>query len=287
MEIILFTIVICCKYSSKHINDRLMNNSQTQNFEKNGHLIIKNYFNKKKIYELQRDILDLIEVIGKKKIKKIKSQDYSVLIGQQLIILQKKNRNLVSLLYEEIKNIPSFQSIYSDKKNIDLFKKLRAGSIPLIPSLSAGIRLDFPNERMYVAQPHQEFPAHPYSEDGIVFWSPLIKLKKDSGMPIIWKGSHLSKKIFKLEKAKRRAFYKAAISKKTLSLFDNFQLPTANIGDLVLFDFRLIHSSGRNISIYPRVTCQFRVYNSKNMNLKSKLYTTRKKIEKLRSLKSF
>lgn len=263
-----------------------MVNYQIKNFKKNGYLIIKNYFNKKHIYDLQKDILDLIEVVGKKKIIKRKSTDYSTLIGQQLNILKKKNRNLVSVLYEEMKNIPSFQSIYCSKKNIKLFKKLRVNSIPLIPSSSAGIRLDFPDERIYASQPHQEYPFHPYSEDGLVFWSPLIELKKNSGMPIIWKGSHLSKKIFKTEKATRRAFYKTYIPKKILSLYDEYQLPTVSVGDLVIFDFRLIHSSGKNNSTYARVTCQFRLYNYKNTNLKSKLYTTRKKIEKLRSLES-
>ena len=230
-------------------------------FCKNGFIVIKNFYDIKRIKSIRNAISDII---------KIKSLDHGVFVSDDPLYnmnyafmdLIKIDRNQGALIYDAIKQIPEFVRLISDEKNEILFSMLRKNSLPGLAKNGDGIRIDIPYEDKYMAPWHQEFPAQLRSLDGIVFWSPLIEMSKDLGPVEIAAKSHIDglKKVYH-EKNKKDAYGLRISDENLIDKKYDIVSPLANPGDLILMDFLTIHKSGENISKTPRWSMQFRYFN--------------------------
>lgn len=176
-----------------------------------------------------------------------------------------RNRAWGGEVYDAVKQIPAFMRLVTNARNDDLFRTLRPGSDPGIAAGGYGIRIDNPGEDKFRAPWHQEFPAQLRSPDGIVFWSPLVKVTADlgpvelaigsqrEGMVPVWKDDAGIGKAgayaLRLDReAERLAKYPHAA-------------PCTEPGDLIVMDFLTLHQSGENVSDRPRWSMQWRVFN--------------------------
>lgn len=168
-------------------------------------------------------------------------------------------------VYDAIKQIPAFLRLVSSPRNTEVFEALRPGADAGIAAGGYGIRIDNPGEERFRAFWHQEFPAQLRSLDGVVFWSPLLRVTPDMGPVEIAAGSHKEGPIPVFQDdggADKSGAYALRIDREAERLAKYTRVaPCAKPGDLILMDFLTLHQSGFNVSDRPRWSMQFRYFN--------------------------
>jgi ectoine hydroxylase-related dioxygenase (phytanoyl-CoA dioxygenase family) len=240
-----------------------------KNFYDNGFLVLKNFYDiETEIRPIQKAIYQIIGLV---------MQRHSISIERDLfsgdnfdsgyLELIAINRDYGSEVYDLVKQIPSFLRLIASDKAQELFCKLRDTDVPGIGAASYGIRIDNPFEEIFRSQWHQEFLVQPQSMDGIVFWTPLLKVTEDMGPVIVCSKSHKDG-LCMYSKTKAYAnkigAYKIGINDEdaVVSRYEKIA-PLTSPGDLILMDFLTIHQSGFNISDRSRWTIQSRFFNFK------------------------
>ena len=104
--------------------------------------------------------------------------------------LIKQDRRLGAEIYDAVKFIPAFWRLVATPLHARLMQDLRPESVPALAASGCGIRIDNPNEDKFRALWHQEYPAQLRSLDGLVFWSPLLKMTPELGPVSVCSGSH-------------------------------------------------------------------------------------------------
>jgi len=167
-------------------------------------------------------------------------------------------------VYDAVKQIPDFLRLLSDPRHKELFKALRPGSMPGIAAGGFGIRIDNPNEDRFRAEWHQEYPAQLRSLDGLVFWSPLVRMTPELGPVQFCLGSHVegAVPVFTRSNGDKTGAYALRL-KNEPSLLARYThaAPLTSPGDLVVVDFLTLHASGLNRSDRSRWSLQFRYFN--------------------------
>ena len=186
-------------------------------------------------------------------------------MGPGYLALVRANRAWGGEVYDAVKQIPAFMRLVSDARNDEVFRALRPGSEPGLAAGGYGIRIDSPGEDKFRAPWHQEFPAQWRSPDGVVYWSPLVKINPDIGpvelavgsqregiVPVYSDDAGIGKSgayALRLDQeAARLAHYRHAA-------------PVTEPGDLIVMDFLTMHQSGENVSDRPRWSMQWRMFN--------------------------
>ena len=164
-----------------------------------------------------------------------------------------------------IKQIPAFMRLVSLEKNDKVFMQLRNVSTPAIAAAGYGIRIDNPYEEKYRSLWHYEYRDQLRSIDGIVFWSPLVKLTAQMGPVQICPKSHLDglRRSYAQDPEnpeKTGAYAMRLENEDALIAQYGVVAPLSEPGDLVLMDFLTLHSSGVNISDRSRWSMQFRYF---------------------------
>lgn len=238
----------------------------TEQFARDGYAIFRGFYDRETQVEPIRE--------GARRVVAALCEKYGVdaptatadqAMGPGYRALISRNRAWGGEVYDAVKQIPAFMRLVTDARNDDLFRTLRPGSHPGIAAGGYGIRIDNPGEDKFRAPWHQEFPAQLRSQDGVVFWSPLVSVTADlgpvelavgsqrEGMVPVWKDDGGIGKAgayaLRLDReAERLAKYPHAA-------------PTTEPGDLILMDFLTLHQSGQNVSDQPRWSMQWRMFN--------------------------
>ncbi len=221
-------------------------------FLDNGYLIIKDFYPKKLIINLKKDIFNLSQELyffnyGNKKDIKFTEKNFDYYLA---LALKNNQREFVSKFYDIIKKFDSIYDFSFYKKNKQVAKKLLKAKNVGTLIRACGIRMDYPNDKVHLTQLHQDYIQNLGSPAGLVFYSTIRKVTKKDGPVLVYPKSNklgISKvKIHKKQATKSRSYI--------LDLPKNYETKTknksifVNVGDLVIFDFLLLHKSSYNYS---------------------------------------
>jgi len=216
-------------------------------FNRDGYVIIKNFFSNKILNEAKKEIFyrskSLIDDDDK---YTYNSAKFDIYIKNSL----KKNPIFSSKFYDISKKFLSMHNFVFNKKISNLAKFLLSTENVGILNRAYGYRMDKPRDSKFLTQLHQDYIQNLGSPEGLVFYTSLKDVKKRDGPVIIYEGSHklgiLKTKIETNSFNKSRS-YNLSISKRNLSNFKKKEL-LIKAGDLAVFNFLLLHKSSKNIS---------------------------------------
>lgn len=250
------------------MSDALLSPTQVKEFRKNGVLVVSDFYDKKAIVEpIQKGVYDIVGLLIDKYTLDIDRPAFSPETfdaGYRELIAT--DRGYGGEVYDAVKQIPAFMRLVSSHLHEDLFRELRASSIPGLAAGGYGIRIDNPYEDKFKANWHQEYPAQLRSPDGIVFWTPLLTVSEDMGPVEFCLCSHVDGAVPVLTRDPRNPEKQGAYSltlENESELIEHYEhiAPLTKPGDLVIIDFMTLHASGDNRSDRSRWTIQFRYFN--------------------------
>lgn len=248
---------------------------QIEQFHRDGYLILPGFYDlETEIIPILQGIHEIIGILIKKYGLPIAHPAFSPEAfdsGYQALIAY--DRKIGGDVYDAVKHLPSFLRLLSSTKNEQLVQSLRNSSLVGTPAGNYGIRIDNPSEDRFKTFWHQDYPSHFRSIDGLVLWAPLVPITSDLGPVELLVGSHVEG-LARLELRNKNLGqptsyqeaannYKICQEESYLEKYPRIS-PLSSPGDLVIFDFLLVHQSGANISSRSRWSMQFRYFNYHN-----------------------
>jgi hypothetical protein len=228
-------------------------------FQKNGFLVIKNFFSKKEISYAKKEIFEHSKIFFKKKIK-YSENNFDYFIKETL----NKENNFSSKFYDLSKKFISMNNMVFNKKIIALGRKILKTKNIGILNRAYGYRMDRPRDKKFLTQLHQDYVQNLGAPEGIVFYTSLRNVDKKSGPVVVYKGSH-KLGLLDVKLNKREKNYSRSLILKTNKLFlkKNYKKIYLKIKsrDLAIFDFLLLHESSPNISKNIRWSLVSRFFN--------------------------
>jgi ectoine hydroxylase-related dioxygenase (phytanoyl-CoA dioxygenase family) len=212
------------------------------NFYKNGYCIIKNYYPASFINNILYNLKSHFSFCAKIKKKK-------------LINFNKPPEELISLFYDSSKKLPVVIDLLSYNKNSKIIKKLLKSNNYGFLNRGFGFRFDYPNRKKFLTQLHQDYHANLGSPNGLVFYTPITPVEKNSGPVVVYSESHKDgiRKIHIKKSYDKSTSYIISLKKDELSCYNKVKL-YLEPGDLAIFDFRLLHESSKNLSNKVRIS---------------------------------
>lgn len=242
----------------------MLNKKKYDLFWKQGYIIEKNFFTRNELNRFNIELKDIILAYTGESKNVFKNID---IYNQFLIDIYKKDKKIISYVYDTICYSQSFIRIHSNYKiqkyiNYLFSKKL---SSPLYSNLNR-VRMDFPKDKTTLYDWHQEvFFTIPRS-NMIQTWSPLINnTNSKNGTIRILPGSHKlgipEQKILKIKNRRTQI----TLIKRILKKFKPINL-NAKVGDMIFFSGKLFHSSGNNSSKQVRYSMVGMYHDTQNKN---------------------
>ena len=246
----------------------MIDSSQIKSFEHNGFLHLQGFYDiDVEVLPVLRHIHELIGLIADDAgISLHRSAFAASSFDDGLLNLLNKDRRLVGRLYDAAKQIPGFVRLLASEKHEALFGSLRGTCVPGVAAGGQGIRIDLPGEERYRAPWHQDYPNQLRSMDGLVLWAPLRDVTPDLGPVEFCIASHCDgpRRVVMGDPAnpdKRGAYAMLLHEEESVVGAYEKQTPLSQVGDLLVFDYLLIHRSGFNNSAYARWSMQMRYFN--------------------------
>ena len=246
---------------------QLLSEKQIKSFNNEGFLIIKNFYDIKRITKIQEKVYTIIgELMDEQRVNDNRERFNGNNFDQHFNKLIELNRSWGGIVYDAVKQIPAFVNLVSDPIHEEIFSSLRHNSAPGLAGGGYGMRINNPFEDQYRAFWHQEYPAQLRSQDGLVFWSPLVPVTEDMGPVHILRRSHVEGplSIYNCDEndVGRVGAYLLRLHDEQ-KYIDKYPCiaPLTNPGDLIIMDFFLVHSSGYNRSTRSLWSMQFRYFN--------------------------
>jgi ectoine hydroxylase-related dioxygenase (phytanoyl-CoA dioxygenase family) len=248
------------------MTDVISHQEQVERFQKDGFLLLEDFYDiETEIEPIQEGVRVIIELMARKHgvdgpystPEEAMSECYPKLIAI--------NRAWGGEIYDAVKQIPEFVALVANSRNVKLFEALRPGAKPGVAAGGYGIRIDNPSEDKFRAWWHQEFPAQLRSNDGLVFWSPLLAVTSKMGPVQIAVGSHIEGFVPTYDDdaglGRAGAYALRLQGEEDLLARYNITAPLTKPGDLLIMDFFVLHQSGYNVSKTPRWSMQLRYFN--------------------------
>lgn len=245
--------------------------SQLNEFNENGFLVIKSFYDiEKEIEPIQYGIYRIIGSLIKREGLDIQQVPFSPqTFDSGFIELITYSRPLGAIVYDAAKQIPAFVRLASSEKHEALYKQIYSSTFPGIGHGGQGIRIDIPFEERFRAPWHQEYLNQLRSMEGLVFWSPLLKVTQNMGPVEFCLGSHRKGvypvRMVDLKNPDKKGAYAMMIDNEdqVVSQYQN-AAPLSELGDLVLAHWLVLHRSGSNSSDRCRWTIQMRHFSFDN-----------------------
>jgi len=248
--------------------DDLLSSGQISEFKQEGVLVIPGFYDMTAdVLPIQQAIYRVIGQVMKRHAIADTRRPFSAMQfdeGYQSLIAL--NRTYGGEVYDAVKQIPAFIRLLADPRHEKVFQMLRPNSIPGIAAGGYGIRIDNPSEDRFRAEWHQDYPAQLRSLDGLVFWSPLVRITSELGPVQFCRGSHADGAVPVLTRSEdgsnRSGAYALRLKNET-TLLERYRkiAPLTSPGDLIVVDFLTLHASGFNRSNRSRWSLQFRYFN--------------------------
>jgi hypothetical protein len=249
----------------------MLTQNQIDEFDENGCLVIKSFYDMEKEiepiqYDLYRIIGALIEREGLSVDRKAFSPESFDSGFMELIAY---NRNLGGVVYDAAKQIPAFVRLLSSEKHEAVYRLLYGCEFPGIGHGGQGIRIDIPFEEKFRAPWHQEYLNQLRSMEGLIFWSPLLRVTQNMGPVEFCLGSHKSGvfpvRMFDLNNPTKKGAYAMVIDREDEIISSYPQAaPLLEPGDVVLAHWLVLHRSGFNSSDRCRWSMQMRHFSFDN-----------------------
>ena len=246
----------------------LLTTEQIREYDEEGVIVLKNFYDKPQDIEpIQLGIWKILQILFDKykiEVDRLPFKSETFDYGYQTLIAA--NRKYGGEVYDAVKQIPAFLRLVSSKKNEELFAQVRNTDLPGVAGAGYGIRIDNPNEEKFRSMWHYEYRDQLRSQDGMVFWSPLVPILEETGPVQICPRSHqggLRRSFLKdPENPDKPGAYAMRIENEA-ELLKQYGIiaPLTQPGDLVLMNFLTLHASGKNISNRSRWSMQFRYFN--------------------------
>jgi hypothetical protein len=246
---------------------KYLTESQKKQFQKDGIVVIPDFYLESDIISIQRGIYDVIgQVMIKNSFPDTRSNFSPETFDQGYLDLIFKNRDWGGEVYDGVKQIPAFVRLVSQKVHEEIMSELRPNSQPGLAAGGFGIRIDNPLEDKFRAMWHQEYPAQLRSIDGLVFWAPLVPITEELGPVVFCQGSQVEGPLPVCEsdpdKVGRSGAYALQIHNEQNYIAKYKKVaPLTNPRDLVIIDFLVLHASGHNRGNRSRWSMQFRYFN--------------------------
>lgn len=245
----------------------ILTEEQINSFNRDGFLVIREFYEPKQIESVQFSIYNLIGIIIQKYNLPVERTPFSYdNFDADFADVISHNRKLGGEIYDAVKQIPSFIRLCSSPEHDDVMCQLRQTDLPGIAAGGYGIRIDNPQEEQFRAGWHQDYPAQFRSLDGLVFWSPLIKMTEELGAVKICVGSHKDGIVRVHTNDSKHPDKKGAYGlvfeneQEIISKYEKIA-PLLSPTDLLIIDFLTVHSSGYNTSRRSRWSMQMRYFN--------------------------
>jgi hypothetical protein len=247
--------------------DKTLTPEQVVQFQQDGVLVIRGFYDDADIRQIQHGIYDVIgQVMIRHGVQDQRGPFSPDTFDNGFLDLIKRDRAWGGEVYDAIKQIPAFVRLTAHPAHEAIFKQLRHGAIPGIAAGGCGIRIDNPHEDRFRAMWHQEYPAQLRSLDGIVYWTSLVRLTEALGPVVFCPGSHREGALpvcnADPDKAGRIGAYALKLHQEeaVLAKYEK-AAPLTSPGDLVIIDFLVLHASGYNRGDRPRWSVQTRYFN--------------------------
>ena len=231
----------------------MVSEEQLKQFENEGFAYFPSFYNlEEEILPIQKDIYNIISILIKKYKLSIKQEPFSSqTFDSGLQELLKEHRQLVSIIYDAVKKIPSYVKLACSKKNEEVAKILLKTKFVGFANRGYGIRMDNPSEDIFLTQWHQDYVSQLCAKNGVVLWSPLRDLTSEMGAVELCPSSH-KEGIFRVQKDGEGSYglkikNEDEIVKKYISL-----IPQVKAGDMVIINYLILHRSTPNRSKYTR-----------------------------------
>lgn len=255
--------------SNKILSEIILAQEQLESFHENGYLVLKNFYDRHLINTLCEEIRGICLLLSE--YHNIPVNGSFQKIYRTLI---QNNPSLHGVVYDALKSLPSFLRLVSLQKNVDLATHLflgeGGGSSQIgIAARSYGIRIDQPMDDVFRTDWHQDFHSHARSKKGLVFWTSLTDITQSMGPLQVLPGTHKAGPRmlydYRDDSLKQGDYTKTANAVK-IEHIENI-IANGNVvdvytasGDLIVFDYHLLHKSGFNRSDKCRWTIQIRLF---------------------------
>lgn len=235
-------------------NERLeFTKDEIEQYRRDGVLYLQSFYNlDTEILPIKKDIYKIITILIERYNLPIKQELFSPEnFDSGLIEMVKNHRKVVGILYDAVKKIPSYVQLSSSPKHDILAKCLIDTDFFGFANRGYGMRMDNPNEDVFLTQWHQDYVSQLCAPKGIVLWSPLRNVTMKVGPVQICPGSHLNG-IYPIIRDGDGSY--GLKLKNEEQILKNYEIivPEVKAGDLVVIDYLTLHASTANRSDYTR-----------------------------------
>lgn len=245
-------------------NPSLLTPDQIEQFKCDGFLLLRNFYSVEQIEPICRRTYEIIgQVIDEYNLPITRKPYAYETFDDGYLDVIKINRRYGGVIYDAVKQIPTFLRLVAEQQNEELFNLLRPGAVAGVAAGGFGIRINNPFEEKYRAAWHQEYPGQLRSLNGLVFWSPLIHVQPENGPVDILVASHHEGLLPLIKNQsdipEQTGGYAARLhNEQSVVAKYNMVAPCISPGDVLIMDFMVLHRSGQNISNRALWSMQFR-----------------------------
>jgi hypothetical protein len=234
--------------------------SMVGTFMKNGFVILENVISPEMSDDLVNEALSLVRV---QRCANVSVSDYEGLdregridfLLEALFRLERKDHEYIRGLHDALRDCPALLRILSLRRICDAVNALlgRPSGAALFPRPHS-VRMDFPADKAFVLDWHQEVHYSPKDANLIQLWAPAVTdITVANGALRVLPGSHLGGIAKTIDTVPEFGHAQYTVEPSHVAQYSEriFEL---NRGSVLLFDKRLIHKSGKNTSTVPRMT---------------------------------
>ena len=244
-------------------------------FKNKGYIILKNFLSKKKIDNTKNEIKLISTNLLNKYDYKVKNKN----LKDILFIAMKKNLKIRKGLYNLLRYAPTIKQIQSEKKLLNVVKKIGI-KFPLFTDIPS-LRIDFSDEEKFLRGPHQDV-GNIISKNCCTIWIPITTVNETNGSIALYETTHKNK-LRKQILVKRNELINNEVSlnhiKKDLRKVLNLE-----VGDLVIFDSFIVHESVKSkLKNGLKLSIQFTINDGDQISFKDKYYRLKNKFNEIRT----
>src|SRR5256885_5093419 len=152
-----------------------MTPKEIETYKRDGFIVLREFYDlEREIEPIRRDIHRLVSMViedhGLPFRSTFRTADE---FDEGVAYLLTCRRDLVSVVYDTIKRLPSYIRLACDRRHETVAERLLGTPFVGFANRGYGIRMDNPSEDDFLTQLHQDYVNQLCSPRGVVFWSPF------------------------------------------------------------------------------------------------------------------